>query len=244
VLGTEFRWATEQALMTRAVHEGAIGEPRLATFLLHIPLLADPAAEVPDWWSDGDRGGGWLGAHAAHVVDQIRVTLGEFAGVSAALPQVVEHGWTVEDSYSVRFRLHSGVDGVLQASASDRGPMLFLTRIAGTAGTIWAEGDTVQVADADGTRTLPIPDDLPLVAPEPPPADLMVTAYDFLHSTGLDLAPYTRLCTTFRDLIEGNPAPADPAPATFADGVAGMVVLDAIRESARTGDWVAIAEEN
>ena len=44
--------------------DGAIGEPRLATFLMHIPLLADAASEVPAWWSDADAGGGWLGAHA------------------------------------------------------------------------------------------------------------------------------------------------------------------------------------
>ena len=30
------------------VRSGAIGEPRLATVLLHVPVLADPDAEVPD----------------------------------------------------------------------------------------------------------------------------------------------------------------------------------------------------
>jgi len=47
LLGTEFRWATGQASMARVVARGEIGEPRLATFLLHIPMLADPAGEVP-----------------------------------------------------------------------------------------------------------------------------------------------------------------------------------------------------
>ena len=54
------------------------------------------------------------------------------------------------------------------------------------------------------------------------------------------MAPYTRLCKTFRDLIEGRAVPDDPRPATFADGLAGMRVLDAIRESDRTHTWVAI----
>jgi predicted dehydrogenase len=56
-----------------------------------------------------------------------------------------------------------------------------------------------------------------------------------LHSMGIDLAPYTRLAETFRDLISGSPIPPDPRPATFADGVANMVVLDAIRRSAAAG---------
>ena len=53
-----------------------------------------------------------------------------------------------------------------------------------------------------------------------------------LHSTGIDRAPFTRMAETFRDLILGRPVPPDPAPATFADGVALMEVMDAIRASA------------
>ena len=48
LLGTEFRWASGQASMARVVARGEIGTPKLATFLLHIPMLADPAGEVPD----------------------------------------------------------------------------------------------------------------------------------------------------------------------------------------------------
>src|ERR1700722_8425873 len=88
LLGTEFRYGAGQALLTRTVRAGSIGEPKLATFLLDMPLLADPAAELPDWWSDAAQGGGWLGAHGSHVIDQIRVTLGEFSGVSATLTNV------------------------------------------------------------------------------------------------------------------------------------------------------------
>jgi predicted dehydrogenase len=232
LLGTEFRWATGQALLARVVAEGAIGAPRLATFLLHIPLLADPAGEVPDWWSDADQGGGWLGAHAAHAVDQIRVTLGEFQSVSAGLPRLAERGWTAEDTYSVHFRLRTGVEGLMQSTAADWGPFLVATRIAGAKGTAWLEGDAVMVADRSGSRAVEVPDDLRLGPPDPPPGDLLVTAYDMLHSMGIDLAPYTRLAETFRDLISGSPIPPDPRPATFADGVASMVVLDAIRRSA------------
>jgi len=242
LLGTEFRWATGQAALARAVASGLIGEPRLATFLLHIPLLADPAAEVPDWWSDREEGGGWLGAHAVHVIDQVRTTLGEFAGVSAALPVIADHGkgWTVEDSYSVRFRLVSGVEGVLQSSAADWGPILMMTRVVGSTGTVWAEGDTVRVADHRGVRVLDPPADLLPEPAQPQPPESLVTAYDLLHSTGIDVVPYTRLYRTFGDLIDGRPVAADPAPATFADGVAAMEVIDAIRRSAAGREWATV----
>ena len=232
LIGTEFRFATSQALLRRAVAEGAVGEPRLATFMLHMPLLADPAAEVPDWWSDARQGGGWLGAHAIHVVDQVRSTLGEFADVSAGLNVVSDRQWSAEDSYTVRFRTVTGVEGVMQSSAGAYGDILVATRVAGNRGTCGIQGDAVFLPDAHGTRELPVPDDLRTPPADPPPTDMLVTAYDWMHSTGIDMGPYTRLFETFRDLIQGLPVAADPAPATFVDGVASMVVLDAIRRSA------------
>jgi predicted dehydrogenase len=241
LLGTEFRFAPGRVLLANAIRDGLIGEPRLATFLLHIPLLAGADAEVPDWWSDAAQLGGWLGAQGSHDVDQIRSALGEFAGVSATLPHVGDHDWSAEDAYVVHFRLRNGCAGVMQSVASDRGPMLFQTRVAGTKGAVWAEGDRVQITDASGTRELPIPPDLEVAPADPPPADLMHTTYDWLHSTGMDMGPYTRLCETFLALISGETIPPDPAPATFADGVKSMEVLDAIRASAASdGAYVEI----
>ena len=46
LLGCEFRWATGQAVAARALAEGLIGTPRLATFLLQMPALADARAGV------------------------------------------------------------------------------------------------------------------------------------------------------------------------------------------------------
>ena len=243
VIGTEFRWATGQALLRRVVAGGRIGEPRLATFLLHIPLLADQSAEVPEWWSDASVGGGWLGAQASHVIDQIRVTLGEFEGVSAGLSSVADHGWSAEDTYTVHFRLRSGVEGVMQSSAADWGRIMIVTRIAGTEGTASLDGDVVSLSDRTGTHAVEVPEDLVLGPPEPPPSDLLVTAYDLLHSTGIDRGPYTRLACNFRDRILGRPVADDPPAATFVDGVAGMAVLDAIRQSSAEQRWVTLKEQ-
>jgi predicted dehydrogenase len=235
VLGAEMRYSPGQALLTRAVRSGAIGVPRLATFLLHIPVLADSDAVVPDWWADADAGGGWLGAHAPHVVDEVRTMLGEIDQVSASLPRIVNREWTAEDAYLVPFKTIDGCAGVMQATASDRGPMLFITRILGTEGTAWVEGERVQVATAGGTSEIPMPADLVVAAPLPPPSDLLFTAYDQLHSFGIDYGPYLRLYEHFAARILGAEPPAGGAPATFEDGVANMAVLDAIRASAAAG---------
>jgi predicted dehydrogenase len=241
LLGTEFRFAPAQALAARAIAAGAIGTPCTATLMLHVPMLADPAGEVPAWWADRSQGGGWLGAHGSHLVDQVRSTLGEFEGVSAGLQCVSERGMSAEDTYTVHFRLHQGVDGIMQSSAGTWGRFLSCTQFAGSRGTLWLEGDEVWVADRGGARCLPVPEDLAVRAPAPPPMDGLTTAYEIMHLTGIDFGPYVRLYECFRDLIRRRPIAADPAPATFADGVADMAVLDAIRKSAAEGRWVRIA---
>ena len=96
------------------------------------------------------------------------------------------------------------------------------------------------VADAHGERDVPLPEDLKASTFDPPPADLTQTAYERMHAFGVEMPLYTRLAERFRDLIEGREVPADPPHATFADGVAGMAVLDAIRRSAAERAWVAV----
>lgn len=236
ILGCEFRWDPGQALLARAVKGGEIGDPRLATFMLHVPLLADQSAQVPEWWADLEQGGGWLGAHGSQVIDQIRVTLGEFQSVSASLPHVAGRSdMTAEDGFVVHFTMRSGAVGTLQSTSGDWAPPVMITRVAGTGGSVWIEGAgaKVHVADRQGTRTLSVPDDLPTNGSAPPLPDGMVsTMYERMISHGMDYGPYTRLAEVLRDRILGVEPPSEPRAATFADGVAQMQVLDAIRHSA------------
>jgi predicted dehydrogenase len=241
LLGTEFRFATGQASLQRTIARGAIGEPRHALFVLQIPSLADPAAELPAWWEDAAEGGGWLGAYGSHIVDQVRSTLGEFAGVSATLQTLAPRpAMTADDTYTVHFRLDNGCTGVLHSSCAIGGQFVAATKITGTNGSAWLQGEEVWIDAGAGPERVPDPDDLPLVAPDPPPAELLHTTYDFWHSMGLDLAPYTRLCARLRAGALGDAVVDDPPAATFADGVAGQVVLDAIRRASHVGGWVGV----
>src|SRR5262245_12138167 len=244
LLGTEFRFDAGQATMAQAIAEGAVGAPRLAVYLMHVPILADPAADLPGWWADAAQGGGWLGAHGSQVIDQIRFALGDFEGVSASLAHLADRGMTADDAFVVHFRLRSGLVGTLQSTSGDWGPWLVATRVCGPQGSVWIDGlsDAVYLADRSGTRTLPPIEDLRAGPPDPAPADAFRSAYErMIGQHGLDLAPYTHLARIFRDRIEGRPLPDWARPATFADGVAQMEVLDAIRASAaRGGEWVAV----
>lgn len=246
VLGTEFRWDPGQATLAAAVRNGLVGEPRIVTVVLHVPSLADADAGVPAWWADADAGGGWLGAHGSQVIDQLRVTVGDLAGVSASVVHVVDRPMTADDGFVVHFRTRSGAAGTMQSTAADRGPMLIETRVTGSLGTAWIDGlgATVQLADRDGTRALPVAEHLLAGRPPPLPDGVLRTTYDRMIAHGLDLAPYTRLAEAFARRIRGRPDGDGPVPATFADGVAAMEVLDAIRASAPTGAWVPIGGQS
>jgi hypothetical protein len=102
-----------------------------------------------------------------------------------------------------------------------------LMRVAGTAGTAEMAGGAVTVADASGAR--PVPPVRPESAPAEPSPD---PRERFTH---IELGPATTQATILRDLVLGATPSCDIAPATFADGVACMEVLDAMRRSAAAG---------
>lgn len=229
LVGHEFRFAPERASVGRAIAEGRLGELRFLSLVQFVPLVADAAARTPPWWFDPAAGGGWLGASGSHVVDQVRAWGGEFGEVSARLGVVSARDGGAEDSFTARFRLVSGADGVLQQTAAAWGPMSGITRVAGSKGSAWIDGTEAWIADVDGTRLLEIPDDLAL-PPAPPVSD--DPRHRFTH---LELGPFTRLCEVLRAGVEGRTIePAAPV-ATFHDGLASVRVLDAIRRSATHG---------
>ena len=227
LVGHEFRWAPDRALVARAIADGAIGEPRTFSLISYVPLVADPAAPVPEWWFDGSRGGGWLGASGSHIIDQVRTWVGEIATVSATLPTVSARTGTAEDSFVVRLTTRAGVEGVLQQTAASWVPgVIGLTIVAGTEGTIEVTADGVFCSDRNGRRELAVPADLALPVP-PTVSDDPRERY-----THLELGPYTRLAEVLRAGVEGRPIEAAVAVPTFADGLAEMQVMDAIRRSA------------
>ena len=215
----------------RAIADGAIGEPRLCTFVQYVPLVADPEAKVPTWWFDPGAGGGWLGASGSHIVDQVRTWLGEFASVERDARASCR---TAPTSRRTRSRCgsasRSGVEGVLQQTAAAWGPYAGITKVAGTDGTLWLDGeDGVARRRATARADSPVPADLAL---PPAPEESDDPRHRFTH---LELGPYTRLCEVLRAGVEGRPLP-DAVPCRRSPTASpSMRVLDAIRASAASG---------
>jgi predicted dehydrogenase len=174
------------------------------------------------------------------------VWLGEVAAVSAAMGMTSDRdergdrdGSDVhaEDTFTARLTTADGCAVAFQQTAGAWGPMVQVTRVAGTRGTLWLDGSDVWLADATGTRQLAVPGDLRLPDAPAPSDD---PRHRFTH---LELGPYTRLAEAFRERILGQPSSSAISPATFDDGVACMEVLDAMRRStAAGGDVVHLRE--
>ncbi len=235
MLGHEFRYIPQRAAVGWAIDQGLIGEPRTVSMVQLLPHIPVYESQMPGWWFDPAEGGGWLGASMPHLADQLRTWLGEFTSLSASLGAVTLRRGPVDDTFSLRFGMEGGIEGVIQYCAGVYGPMMDLAHVAGTEGSIWTEGAGIKIADRNGTRDHPIPDELAL-----PPAPLV--GGDPRHQearwrslVAIELAPYTMLCRAFRAEILGEPSPSPVVPATFADGVAAMEVIDAVRTSAREG---------
>jgi predicted dehydrogenase len=242
MLGNEFRYLPDRAMAVRAVAEGMIGEPRFMTIVQYVLYSNSPDTDLPGWWFDKSAGGGWLGASGSHIIDWVRLWAGEFESVSAAFQGISAPEDGAEDSLIIRFRLKNGTEGVIQQTSGAWGPFASLVRLAGTQGTIWLEGNKLMLADRDGHGELPIASDLQLPPPPPESDDPRQQSPEWRMLASIELAPYMLLCQAFRAAIAGGPAPSPVVPANFADGVASMAVLDAIRESAEThGSVVNIA---
>ena len=153
-LGHEFRWNPARAAVGAAIASGAIGSPRLATVVEYTPFLrpTDSAMAMPAWFEEPGIGG-WLGANGSHTLDQLRLWLGPYRSVSATMVVASEQDRTVEDSYSARFDMGTGVEAVLQnvgAAWTARG----FVAVTGTRGTVGIDDGQAWIADTDGTRPL------------------------------------------------------------------------------------------
>lgn len=235
VTGHEFRWAPERVTGARLIAEGRIGQPRFLTFTQFLQHVVNPTSDMPSWWFDPAYGGGWLGAAGSHLVDWVRTWVGEFASLSASLSNLSSREGGADDSFTVRFRLVNGAEGVLQQTAAAWGPTLDIVRVAGTDGTVWLDGSKIWLADRVAANEVPIAPDVML---PPIPAvsdDPRQSSVKWQWLVKVELAPYLSLCQAWRGAIEGGPASRTVPLPTFADGVACMEVLDAIRASAANG---------
>jgi predicted dehydrogenase len=226
LVGNEFRWAPAVEAVRAAIGSGLVGQPHTVTLIRSYPILADAHAGAPSWWFDTARGGGWLRANGTHLLDQVCLWLGEIVEVTATVWQSVPRaGGEADDGYSMQFRTEGGTVGVIQECAAAWGDPVEMTRVAGTAGTLYVEDGHCFLATGVGVRRLTADP----IAPQPD-----AVAGDPRPWTSQEIAAYTGLARWLHERLTrpGDRPATHPRPASFADGLAVLRVLDAIQTSA------------
>lgn len=244
----QFRFRPQDIALRRAILDGELGSLRQASFLLDSNMCAEPARMgIPEWWYESRTGGGWLRNYASHQIDLIRYTLGEFDSVSAELTLGTDQKMNTDDGYSVLFRLRSGLEGIMQGTCR-AWEFAHVSRICGSDATASIEMDMnsfqmkLWIADRNGKRLASVPDGIAVPGSlEILPSSTETSAYDAVHNVVSGSSEYLMVAAAFRRAIEGRDA-GPVTPASFADGVAHMRVIEAIEQAARQREWVRVEQ--
>jgi len=239
MVGHEFRHTPQRAYAKQLLDDGYIGRFQLCTIELYLDRYVTREPRPLTWMAHEADGGGLLGALGSHYVDGLRHWFGDVeraSGKLAALRPDVRDAATgnvvkAETDDTFLFTLEFAGGGIATMSASFAATPTRGARIAvmGDRGTLIAEQpgpnpmeNGVLVASRDGAP----------LAPLPTPAHYTPFTDDRDHR----LMAFRLLV---RDFTQGVEQGASPSP-SFADGLRCQEVLDAIRESSRSGASVKL----
>jgi predicted dehydrogenase len=219
---------------------GAIGRVRHAKYIFKAPHRGDP--EIPwNWWSDAAQGGGALGAINSHVIDSLRWMLGtEIASVSCQLHT------------NIKGRRDSA--GIVREVTSDDqanmilafGPGEVVDDATGLVSVSMVEGpgyvNRMEFYGSDGALRIDHRGELWTAergAGEWKGIDVPLgRPIDGAADTGFSRG-FMAFAPLIVDAIKGGETQIEGA-ATFIDGLRVQEVLDAARESDRTGGTVTL----
>ena len=235
----EFRHTPQRAYIRQLLGEGYVGKFQLCTIELFLDRYVTPQPRPLTWNAYEADGGGLLGALGSHYIDGLRYWFGEITSVSGQLhalrPDVLDPATNriveAETDDTFLFTLGFANGGVATMSASFAATPTRGARIVvmGDAGTLIAEQpgpnpmeDGVVVGSRGGS----------VLAPLETPKQYL----PFKDARDHRLMAFRLLA---RDFAAGIDRGMSPAP-NFTDGLRCQEVLDAVRESSRSGRRVEI----
>jgi predicted dehydrogenase len=239
MVGHEFRHTPQRAYIKALLDDGYIGRLELCTIELFLDRYVTREPRPFTWMSRESEGGGLLGALGSHYVDGLRHWFGEVATVSGRLaslrPDVVDASTQkivrAETDDTFQFTLEFANGGIATMVASfattpTRGAKIV---VMGERGTLIAEQpgpnpmeNGVVVASRDGAPFQPLP---------------TPTQYTpFTDERDHRLMAFRLLVRSFTKGIEERTSPSP----NFTDGLRCQEVLDAVRESSKSGHTIAL----
>jgi predicted dehydrogenase len=241
----ELRFLNSRRMMRAMLHGGAIGKVRHCNYVFRSDYRG--VLDRPwDWWADASRGGGTLGAIGSHAIDSFRWMIGaEISHVSCLLSSHIAErpdretgaprAVTSDDEANLLFRfadseLTKTTTGAASLSVVESGQHENRLEVYGASGALMVEetGELWHSPAGSGSwRPVPVDQD-PMAA-------------------GMRAGSWSRGFTAFSgaiiDALHAGRDTVDGA-ATFADGYRVQLVLDAARESNKSGCWVAVEDKS
>ena len=239
MVGHEFRFTPQRAYVKQLLDEGHIGKFRLCTIELFLDRYVTAEPRPLAWMSYEAEGGGLLGALGSHYIDALRHWFGDVATVSGRLenlrPDVIDANTNeivqaeTDDTFLFTLEFRNGGVATMIASFATTPTRGARIAVMGDRGTLIAEQpgpnpleNGVVVASRDGSPLQPLPT----------PAKYT----PFTDARDHRLMAFRLLVREFNKGIEQRKSPSP----NFHDGWRCQQVLDAVRESSKTGRTVAV----
>jgi predicted dehydrogenase len=242
-----YRFFPAVCLARQMVHDGRLGEIRHVRISYLQMAGHDPTLRPDQVWYAAWPHSGVLQGIGSHAIDQCRFVVGEIASVSAvvrtfcpdrALPTVGGDGATADEGTSAVLEFECGAIGVLEASAVAFGHKNRLSwELNGSHGSVrW---------------NLEQPNSLWLCRHKEGMAgfaEISVTGRDYPlssdwwppgHNLGWEHGHIIGIAQFLRAVADGSPLPEQAA--SFDDGYRTCAIIEAMRQSSRTGQRVQIA---
>jgi predicted dehydrogenase len=235
----EFRHTPQRAYIKQLLGDGFIGQFRICTIELFLDRYVTPEPRLLTWNAFRVNGGGLLGALGSHYVDGLRYWFGEIASVYGELaslrPDVLDPATNrivkaeTDDTFLFTLQFVNGGIATMTASFAATPARGARIVVMGDAGTLIAEQpgpnpmeDGIVIGSRAGAALEPL---------QTPKQYL-----PFKDARDHRLMAFRLLA---RDFAAGIEQRTSPAP-NFTDGLRCQEVLDAVRESARSGRRIDI----
>lgn len=239
MVGHEFRHTPQRAYIKSLLDDGYIGRFQLCTIELFLDRYVTREPRPLTWMARSSEGGGLLGALGSHYIDGLRHWFGEVASVTGRLailrPDVTDLATRqivkaeTDDAFQFTLEFAGGAVATMIASFAATPTRGAKIAVMGERGTLVAEQpgpnpmeNGIVLASRDGAPLRPLPT----------PAQYTPFTDDRDHR----LMAFRLLVRAFTQGIEQG---ASPAP-DFTDGLRCQEVLDAVRESSRSGRTVTL----
>jgi predicted dehydrogenase len=236
----ELRFNPNRAKVASMIADGDLGDIRHVNIANIGASWANPAARPKgDWWSLAEHGGGRLGANGSHQVDMLRWWLGPVASVVGEALTIIPdrldkatcEPWTAtaDDLSYFTLRMQSGALAQVFMSGVAANNIGNLTQVFGSKGSIILDNDDEKLMFAKAGSSF---EDITVEDPN--------AALEGLNKGIWNVSVVSALRELTAAISEGRKLRAG---ASFFDGLANQLVLDAVKKSTATRAWVDLPAE-